>query len=119
MAKFKSADTSTEDPKMLQIRPNCEWCDAELPPNSDAAQICSYECTYCASCVQNVLHNVCPTCGGGFAPRPIRPMIAYRNAPKLGLANQPASQIRVHSKYSKDDVAQMVKRLKDVPSGQR
>ncbi|WP_156916833.1 DUF1272 domain-containing protein [Leisingera aquimarina] len=58
---------------MLELRPNCELCDKDLPPDAADARICSYECTYCAECVEQVLHDVCPTCGGAFAPRPIRP----------------------------------------------
>ncbi|WP_456653119.1 DUF1272 domain-containing protein [Bradyrhizobium lupini] len=57
----------------LQLRPNCEYCDRDLPPNATDARICSYECTFCADCVETKLANVCPNCGGGFAPRPIRP----------------------------------------------
>jgi len=49
---------------MLELRPNCEWCDCDLPAASTEAMICSYECTYCAECVEVVLRNVCPTCGG-------------------------------------------------------
>src|SRR5262249_12749978 len=55
-----------EDP-MLEIRPNCELCDKDLPPQNLDAHICSYECTYCTDCVEK-LQNVCPTCGGGFVP---------------------------------------------------
>ena len=58
----------------LQLRPNCEYCDKDLPPNATEARICSYECTFCADCVETKLHNVCPNCGGGFVPRPIRPV---------------------------------------------
>jgi len=58
---------------MLQLRPTCENCNVSLPPNALNARICSYECTFCASCVDDVLSNVCPNCGGGFAARPIRP----------------------------------------------
>src|SRR5256885_17048086 len=57
----------------LQLRPNCEYCDKDLPPSAKDARICSYECTFCADCVETKLGNVCPNCGGGFAPRPIRP----------------------------------------------
>ena len=57
----------------LQLRPNCEYCDKDLPPNAADARICSYECTFCADCVDTKLHNVCPNCGGGFERRPIRP----------------------------------------------
>jgi uncharacterized protein len=99
---------------MLELRPNCELCDKDLPPQSLDARICSYECTYCADCVEKVLHNVCPTCGGGFAARPIRPQKAWRSGLKLGLGNQPASDVRVHSKYTMEDIAAHVERLKDI-----
>ncbi len=62
----------------LQLRPNCEYCDKDLPPASTEARICSYECTFCADCAENRLHNVCPNCGGGFVPRPIRPAKEWR-----------------------------------------
>lgn len=58
---------------MLELRPTCENCNKPLPPASTDARICSYECTFCADCVERVLLNVCPNCGGGFTPRPIRP----------------------------------------------
>jgi uncharacterized protein len=58
---------------MLQLRPGCECCDKDLPPDSTEALICSFECTFCRDCVDNVLQGVCPNCGGGFASRPIRP----------------------------------------------
>jgi uncharacterized protein len=63
---------------MLQLRPTCEHCDKPLPPNATDAMICSYECTFCATCVETVLSNVCPNCGGGFHPRPIRPARDWR-----------------------------------------
>lgn len=58
---------------MLEIRLNCENCDKELLPNSNEAMICAFECTFCITCVQDLLENVCPNCGGGFEKRPIRP----------------------------------------------
>jgi uncharacterized protein len=58
---------------MLELRPTCENCNQALPPHSTEARICSYECTFCARCAEDVLFNVCPNCGGGFTPRPIRP----------------------------------------------
>ena len=63
---------------MLELRPTCEHCNTVLPPASLDARICSYECTFCASCVDDVLKNVCPNCGGGFAPRPVRPSTNWR-----------------------------------------
>ena len=58
---------------MLQIRPNCECCDVDLPPESTAARICSFECTFCARCAEQVLGGRCPNCGGELLPRPRRP----------------------------------------------
>jgi len=58
---------------MLEMRAICEKCSKSLPHNSREAHICSYECTFCTACVEGVLHGVCPNCGGGFSPRPIRP----------------------------------------------
>lgn len=58
---------------MLALRPNCECCDKDLPPDSPDARICTFECTFCSTCVEEVLHGVCPNCGGDFARRPIRP----------------------------------------------
>ena len=62
---------------MLELRPNCEHCNTPLPADSLDARICSYECTFCATCVDTVLSNCCPNCGGGFAPRPIRPATSW------------------------------------------
>ncbi|SHG96581.1 DUF1272 domain-containing protein [Marivita hallyeonensis] len=104
---------------MLELRPNCEWCYKDLPPDAADARICSYECTYCAKCVETVLHNVCATCGGGFVPRPIRPRAAHRETLKLGLVNNPASTTRKHSKWSAKEVAEFSNRLKDIPPDQR
>jgi len=72
---------------MLELRPNCECCDKDLPPDSSEAMICSYECTFCVNCVEDILKGVCPNCGGNFVPRPIRP-------PEK-LLKHPASQHRV------------------------
>src|SRR5262245_6135372 len=69
---------------MLEIRPSCENCNVALPPNATNARICSYECTFCASCVESVLLNVCPNCGGGFVPRPIRPARNWNENNYLG-----------------------------------
>lgn len=58
---------------MLQLRPNCECCDSDLPADSTAAMICSFECTFCRDCAQNSLHGSCPNCGGELLQRPRRP----------------------------------------------
>ena len=74
---------------MLELRPSCEHCNVALPPSSEQARICSYECTFCATCVDTVLANVCPNCGGGFVPRPIRPATNWVGENYLG--KDPAS----------------------------
>ncbi|HEY5560108.1 MAG TPA: DUF1272 domain-containing protein [Steroidobacteraceae bacterium] len=57
---------------MLQMRPNCECCDRDLPPDSNEAMICSFECTWCATCVRSVLGGICPNCQGTLSQRPTR-----------------------------------------------
>jgi len=57
---------------MLQMRPNCECCDADLPPDSGAARICSFECTFCADCADQRLGGRCPNCDGDLIARPTR-----------------------------------------------
>lgn len=79
---------------MLELRPTCEHCNTPLPPESAEARICSYECTFCATCVDEVLNNVCPNCGGGFAARPIRPATNWKGDNFLG--NDPASTKEKH-----------------------
>jgi hypothetical protein len=69
---------------MLELRPSCEHCARALPPQSLEARICSYECTFCAACVEDVLGNVCPNCGGGFTPRPVRPSRDWKGGNFLG-----------------------------------
>jgi hypothetical protein len=73
---------------MLQMRPGCECCDRNLPPDSAEAMICSFECTFCADCVATKLGGECPNCGGGFSPRPLR-------ATAL-LEKYPAATERIH-----------------------
>ncbi len=58
---------------MLQLRPSCECCDRLLPPDSAEARICSFECTFCVRCADDVLRGRCPNCGGELVPRPRRP----------------------------------------------
>ena len=72
---------------MLQLRPGCECCDRDLPPDSTEARICTFECNFCAGCTDTKLAGICPNCGGELLPRPRRP------AAKL--ANNPASTQRV------------------------
>ncbi len=79
---------------MLEIRLNCENCNTPLPNESDEAMICSFECTFCKTCVDEVLKNVCPNCGGGFEKRPTRP--------KLGLAKYPPREDAVFKPVSEN-----------------
>ncbi len=59
---------------MLKLRPSCECCDRDLPPDSPDARICSFECTFCVGCATEQLKGICPNCGGELTPRPRRPM---------------------------------------------
>ena len=79
---------------MLELRPSCEHCNTALPPTSLEARICSFECTFCAKCVNEVLANVCPNCGGGFVPRPMRPSRNWNGENLLG--KYPASTAVKH-----------------------
>ena len=97
---------------MLEIRPNCELCDKDLPANAMDAMICTYECTFCSECVTDVLKNVCPNCAGGFTIRPIRPIVARRVG--LSLAHQPASTTRVHTNYSVEALQEFSASVKDI-----
>jgi len=58
---------------MLELKPNCECCDIDLPAASDSARICSYECTFCDDCAQGNFNGFCPNCGGELVKRPVRP----------------------------------------------
>lgn len=98
---------------MLELRPNCEFCDKDLPPDCTDARICTYECTFCAGCVETVLHNVCPNCGGGFCERPVRPKEARRDG--LSLEFQKASTKRIVTKYTKEEIEEFVGKYKDLP----
>ena len=66
---------------MLEIRPTCEHCNKPLPFNSQEAMICTFECTFCKDCVEQLLQHVCPNCGGGFEKRPIRPEVLLKKYP--------------------------------------
>ncbi len=66
---------------MLDLRPNCENCDCDLPPKSSDAMICTFECTFCRKCVEEEIHGVCPNCGGNLEPRPVRPAALLEKHP--------------------------------------
>lgn len=86
---------------MLELRPSCEHCNKALPPDAIDARICSYECTFCAACVDNVLKNTCPNCGGGFVARPIRPNKNWKGGNYLG--TNPASTKVTHRPVNLED----------------
>ena len=104
---------------MLELRPNCELCDCDLPPDAANARICSYECTYCSTCADDVLRNVCPTCGGNFAPRPVRPRRAWRAGLNLGLGFHPPSRTRKRSGWSAHEIECLVEQLGDLDPSRR
>jgi hypothetical protein len=66
---------------MLQLRPNCECCDRDLPPESLEARMCSFECTFCRTGAETILHGKCPNCGGELVRRPVRPAAALAKYP--------------------------------------
>lgn len=68
---------------MLQLRPGCECCDRDLPPDSREAMICTFECTFCRTCVETLLKGRCPNCGGGFERRPVRPADMLKKYPAV------------------------------------
>jgi hypothetical protein len=100
---------------MLELRPNCERCDRDLPPQADA-RICSYECTFCPECAA-ALQNVCRNCGGGFVSRPIRPRGAWREG--TGLGHDPPGTRRRSLRYSDEEIDDLVARLRDVDPADR
>jgi hypothetical protein len=101
----------------LELRPNCEYCDKDLPPTATDARICSYECTFCETCARDKLQNVCPNCGGGFVARPIRPAREWRSG--LSVAKRPPSAMRVHLSYSTEEVAKFSESLASIDPTKR
>ncbi|WP_108869161.1 DUF1272 domain-containing protein [Aquimarina aquimarini] len=83
---------------MLEMRPTCENCNKALPNTSDEAMICTFECTYCTNCVDTILYNVCPNCGGGFEKRPTRPTNCFTGA---CIEKYPTSTKIVHKPINK------------------
>lgn len=67
---------------MLDLRPNCETCDCDLPNGEADAYICTFECTFCATCARDVHKGVCPNCGGNFTLRPVRPTALMEKYPQ-------------------------------------
>ncbi|MEO7702151.1 MAG: DUF1272 domain-containing protein [Opitutus sp.] len=102
---------------MLQLRPVCEHCAVLLPPSSSVAMICSFECTFCQTCVHDLLANVCPNCGGGFCPRPIRPRNHWKNGNYLGEA--PAETLWLHRPVDLEEHARFAEPLQKIEPSNR
>jgi uncharacterized protein len=102
---------------MLELRPTCEHCGCALPPATTEAMICSFECTFCRTCVAEVLQDVCPNCGGGFTPRPIRPARDHRGGNWLGA--YPAGTALRHRPVDPHQHAALVAALAHVPPHRR
>ncbi len=66
---------------MLELRPSCERCGHLLPADALDARICTFECTFCARCADDVLGGVCPNCTGELLARPVRPSALLDGAP--------------------------------------
>ncbi|MGB1216933.1 MAG: DUF1272 domain-containing protein [Saprospiraceae bacterium] len=96
---------------MLQLRPSCEHCNKDLPVDSTEAMICTFECTFCKDCVENILENVCPNCSGGFVERPVRPK-KYRN-------KYPASSKRILKEIDLEKFKILKKENKEIPPEKR
>lgn len=96
---------------MVEIRTNCENCNTALPPNSTEAMICAFVCTFCSDCVETVLHNVCPNCGGGFEKRPV--------LRKKYLSKYPPSDKHIFKPVDKAAFQPRLDELKDINPAER
>ena len=100
----------------LELRPTCEHCNKALPPNATDARICTFECTFCTACVE-LLRNVCPNCGGGFVPRPIRPARQWKGNAYLG--GRPASTTVKHRPVDLAEHQRFAAKLKGIRPEER
>ncbi|AWX44364.1 uncharacterized protein HME9304_01364 [Flagellimonas maritima] len=96
---------------MLELRTNCEHCNKNLPNESPEAMICSFECTYCKECAIKLFKNVCPSCGGNFEKRPIRP--------KKMLQKHPASLKRVFMPKNITEANKLIKKYGKIKPEER
>lgn len=96
---------------MLEIRPNCEHCNKDLPNTATDAMICSFECTYCKECALEIFENVCPSCSGNFVDRPIRP--------QRHIEKNPASTKRVFNPKDLEKAKMNSDRFKSIPPERR
>lgn len=102
---------------MLELRPACEHCNRALPPDALEARICSFECTFCATCVDGLLPHVCPNCGGSFVPRPMRPATNWKGDNFLG--KYPARTEVKHRPVDPAAHAALVARIAGLPPQRR
>jgi hypothetical protein len=102
---------------MLELRPTCEHCNKPLPPASIEARICSFECTFCRDCVEQVLEGVCPNCGGGFVPRPVRPAHDWKNGNFLG--RHPATATVTYKPVARSAHRELAARVGSLPAQER
>lgn len=102
---------------MLELRPTCEHCNRKLPPASLEAMICSFECTFCKPCAHDLFGNVCPNCGGGFTPRPVRPARNWKGDNFLG--KYPASTTVKHRPVDLDTQTELAARIGSLPPEKR
>ncbi len=102
---------------MLELRPSCEHCNTALPPSATNARICTFECTFCATCVETVLMNVCQNCGGGFVPRPIRPARTWVR--DISLSTRPASTTVKHKPVDPTTHAALLAKVGATPPAER
>lgn len=96
---------------MLEVRPVCEHCGRPLSADSSEAMICSFECTFCKSCVEDVLCNVCPNCGGGFEKRPVRPQDI--------LLKYPAASLKIHNPVKQEQFEPLLTKYRNIPPEKR
>ncbi|MCL4120337.1 UNVERIFIED_CONTAM: hypothetical protein GTU68_032919 [Idotea baltica] len=96
---------------MIEIRMICENCKKSLPANSEEAMICGFECTFCRSCVEVILHNVCPNCGGGFEKRPIMP--------ERYLEKYPPSEEEIYKPVDMDKFQEKLRKYRDIKPSER
>jgi uncharacterized protein len=102
---------------MLELRPTCENCNRPLPPEATEARICSFECTFCATCVDEVLGNVCPNCGGGFCARPIRPATSWKGDNDVGV--YPPSTVVRHRPVDREAHQRFTQKIAGLPPERR
>lgn len=96
---------------MLELRPVCEHCGKDLAPDSTEAMICSFECTFCKACTDQVLNNVCPNCGGGLEKRPVRP--------REKLLLYPPVKLKIHNPVQPGQFAPLLKKFEHIPPEKR